>query len=146
MCPGVLTVKIRALAVAAVVSLAIAEPALAQVVVTAAPMSAVQAAGRWASNLVSALGVVWMLRMTVSGVRRRRTEWSRRDWIRFSYQLGLASVVVLAALAMAAMVDRGLYDVLPKRYHDWYFGLLLTLSLTGAGSLGHVLHRFAKAP
>jgi hypothetical protein len=134
------------LAATAIASLAVAEPAHAQVVGLEDSMSTAQAAGRLASQFLGAFGLVWMIRLTFSGVRRRRAEWSRREWIRFSCQLSLICLSVLTGLGMGAMVDRGIYDAMPRQYHHWYLALLMTLSFAGAGSLGLLLYRFAKGP
>lgn len=138
--------RIGTLAVTAIATLAVAEPAHAQIVGLEDSMSTAQAAGHLAIRALGAFGLVWMIGLTFSGVRRRRAEWSRREWIRFSCHLGLICLVVLIGLGMGAMVDRGIYDAMPRQYHQWYLALLMTLSFAGAGSLGLLLHRFAKGP
>lgn len=138
--------SIGTLAVIAAAGVAVGEPTAAKVVVAETSTSTAYEAGRWASNIVAVLGLVWMFRMTVIGIRRRRSEWSRQNWIRFIRQIGLVGMVIFASLIMAGAVDRGVYDVLPRKYHGLYLTVMMILGFGGAVTFSHLLERFAKGP
>lgn len=138
--------RIGTVAVTVVFSLALAGPAHGLVIGLETPVSTTQAAARFASQVLAAVGMLWIPWATFSGIRRRREEWTRREWIRFAYRLGGVGLIMLTGLVMGAMVDRGIYDAMPREYYRWYLVLLLTFTFGGAGGLGHLLHRFAKGP